>query len=395
MHDWASLAGVVVERWGTPAYVLRASEIEYAFLQLSSVTSPLPVRHWLSCKTLAVPPLLAQWNAVGRGIEVVSPFELRAALNEGFDGDRILVNGTAKHRWLQAAQRQGLRVQFDSLQEIRTLAPVAAERQWQIGIRIHTDENRDPDDRRFFDHFGITHAEVPQALDLLAQHGIVARCISFHLHSNLRTIEPYLNALDEVGSVCDNNGLSPDFLDIGGGLPAPGESIDGLDGSAFDLAAMSRVYTRASELLPSVRELWLENGRFISSRGGVLLIRVRDIKYRSDMRYLICDGGRVNHAFPSDWQSHAVTILPARSGGGVPTTICGPTCMAYDVLIRTSLPHDIESGDLIIWHNAGAYHLSWETRFSFGLAPIIWFDTNDMPKLVRPQETFGSWWPTA
>ena len=392
MSDWSLLARLVVDRWGTPVYVFQGSEIDRAFKRLAAIESPLPIRHWLSCKTLAVAPLLKHWNATSGGIEVVSPFELRAALSERFDAERILVNGTAKHRWLQAFDTRRLNVQFDSLHEIRALAPLAAARQWRVGIRVHTDENRDPDNEQFFDHFGIALGEIPQALDVLLQHNTAPRCISFHLRSNLRTIAPYLNALKEVASACTTNGLQPDYLDIGGGIPAPGESIAGLDGSAFDLSAMSRVYVRARELLPSVRELWLENGRFISSRAGALLIRVWDIKQRGDMRYLICDGGRVNHAFPSDWQSHTLTVIPKRSGGAVATTICGPTCMAYDILARTHLARDIEPGDLLIWHNAGAYHLAWETRFSFGTAPIVWFNDDNAPQLVRPRQNFESWW---
>jgi len=381
-----------VDRWSTPVYAFQGSEIDSAVQQLEAIESPLPIRHWLSCKTLTVAPLLERWNAMNRGIEVVSPFELCAALTEGFDTDRILVNGTAKHRWLQTFDTPRLHVQFDSLHEIRALAPLAAARQWQVGIRVHTDENRDPDNEQFFDHFGIAPAEIPRALDALGQHNAEPRCISFHLRSNLRTTAPYLNALAEVASTCDINGLQPHYLDMGGGLPAPGESIAGLDGSAFNLAAMSHVYARAHELFPSVRELWLENGRFVTSRAGTLLVRVWDIKQRGDMRYLVCDGGRVNHAFPSDWQSHNITTLPKREGGEVATTICGPTCMAYDVLARTNLPRDIEPGDVLIWHNAGAYHIAWETRFSFGSAPIVWFEDDNEPQLVRPRESFQSWW---
>ncbi|MBI4032751.1 hypothetical protein HY374_03535 [Candidatus Berkelbacteria bacterium] len=395
MQDWPSLARLAAEHFGTPVYLIRVSEIECALGQLDRIPAPLPVRHWLSCKTLAVAPLLETWNAASRSIEVVSPFELRAALAAGCEPDRILVNGTAKHRWLPTFGIPGLQVQFDSLNEIGALVQIALRHQWRVGLRVHTGENRDPDDPRFFDHFGISASDVSRALDLLDKHNAQPRCISFHLRSNLRTIAPYLDALDEVASICADNGLQPEYVDIGGGLPAPGECIDDVDGSAFDLASMSRVYERAYGLFPAVRELWLENGRFITSRAGALVIQVWDIKQRGDMRYLICDGGRVNHALPSDWQRHTITAVPRRSGGLVASTVCGPTCMAYDFLARTLLPCDIEPGDLLIWHNAGAYHLAWETRFSFGTAPIVWFAYDGVPRLVRPRESYESWWTTS
>lgn len=392
--DWALLARTAVDRWGTPLYLLQRPAVDAAFKELESIRSLLPTRHWLSCKTLAVAPLLERWRAAGRGIEVVSPFELKAALSAGFTGDRILVNGTAKHRWLESFETLGLHVQVDSLGEAASVAALVAPRRWEVGIRIHTKENVDPDDEAFQDQFGVPPADIRETVDLLRRHGLIPRCVSFHLRSNLSTIAPYISALEETAAICAVNGLRPDYLDIGGGLPAPGEIIRGVNGGAFNLGAMSDVYARAHELFPSVREIWLESGRFVSSRAGALVVRIWDVKEFGGMRYLICDGGRVNHAFPSDWQTHTIDVLPKRGGDSIPSAVCGPTCMAYDVLTRSDLPADIRAGDMLIWHNAGAYHLAWETRFSFGLAPIVWFESDATPRLVRAREAFDSWWPS-
>jgi diaminopimelate decarboxylase len=74
--------------------------------------STLRTRHWLSCKTQPVAPLLRWWREQGRPIEVVSEFELRAALAEGFTPENILVNGPAKHRWLPPFRLRELSVNF-------------------------------------------------------------------------------------------------------------------------------------------------------------------------------------------------------------------------------------------------------------------------------------------
>ena len=114
--------------------------------------------------------------------------------------------------------------------------------------------------------------------------------------------------------------------------------------------------------IPSVKELWLENGRFVTARSGVLVIRVLDIKDRNECRYLICDGGRTNHALVSDWETHRLEVFPDRQGEPVLSTVCGPTCRAFDRLCRVMLPRDVMPGDVLIWRDAGAYHLPWETR---------------------------------
>jgi diaminopimelate decarboxylase len=109
-------------------------------------------------------------------------------------------------------------------------------------------------------------------------------------------------------------------------------------------------------------------------------------------RFLLCDGGRTNHALVADWQHHAIGTYPLRSGPELPTIVCGPTCTAYDRLARRPLPADVGVGDCLVWFNAGAYHLSWETRFSQGLAKVIWCDERMRLSLARPGEDHAAWW---
>jgi hypothetical protein len=56
------------------------------------------------------------------------------------------------------------------------------------------------------------------------------------------------------------------------------------------------------------------------------------------------------------------------------------------------LPNDIKIGDRLVWLNAGAYHIPWETRFSYGLAAVIWCDEAGQLSLAREAEDFQSWW---
>lgn len=159
----------------------------------------------------------------------------------------------------------------------------------------------------------------------------------------------------------------------------------------FSLAAMAAVYARARKLFPTAEEIWLENGRWLTARSGVLVIEVLDVKARREMRHLICDGGRTLHALVATWEDHALLPLARRTGRAVPTTVNGPTCMVFDQLARRRLPRSIRVGDRLLWLDAGAYHLPWETRFSHGLAAVFWHDGRRV-QTVRAHETFGAWW---
>jgi hypothetical protein len=54
------------------------------------------------------------------------------------------------------------------------------------------------------------------------------------------------------------------------------------------------------------------------------------------------------------------------------------------------LPGDVDVGDVIVWTNAGAYHLPWETRFSYGLCAIVWFDRDERLVVARERERVGA-----
>jgi diaminopimelate decarboxylase len=115
------------------------------------------------------------------------------------------------------------------------------------------------------------------------------------------------------------------------------------------------------------------------------------VKERQGVRNLICDGGRTLNALVSNWENHEMFTLPERRGPTTLTTVNGPTCMAFDQLTRTELPRSLRAGDHVVWMEAGAYHLPWETRFSHGLAAVFWHD-GKKTRSVRPREKFAEWW---
>jgi hypothetical protein len=65
--------------------------------------------------------------------------------------------------------------------------------------------------------------------------------------------------------------------------------------------------------------------------------------------------------------------------------------MAYDNLGTFDMAENIQAGDRIVWMNAGAYHVSWETTFSQPRARILWHDGNGIRE-IRQRQSFSSWW---
>ena len=396
MIEWGHIVDTALRVEKTPVFVFSRPHVEQAVRELdqaSKTVEGLPIRHWLSFKTQPLPELVHSWCQSDRGVEVVSEYELLAVRAEGLDVDRILVNGVAKHSWLEGRSQPGLRIHFDSLREVKSLSDRASKEKWRVGLRVHVSQEHDPDEPKFGGQFGLTGEECGQAYEHLRRVGVDVESLHFHLRSNVESPAAYGEAIREIHALCVRIKMRPRYLDCGGGIPVPGERTLENREREFDLTRFFEVIQGECQGLNFLEEIWLENGRYVTSRAGVLVLTVLDRKDRKEGRYLICDGGRTNHALVSDWGVNSVTVHPHRNGKVVGlTTICGPTCMVYDRLCRLGLPEDVEVGDRIVWHNAGAYHLPWETRFSHGLAPVVWYEAGGHARVVRYRENFAHWW---
>lgn len=378
IEGWRARVGRALEAGAnTPFYLFSPAPVAAQLEVFEALNFGRPATHWYSTKTQPLAPQLRWWREQGRPAEVVSAEEYRLVRDCGFPVDRILINGPAKHHWLSAFSEPGMRVNFDSLAELAALLPLARRHRWRVGLRLLTDAEFDPERPEFPSQFGFTRPEAATALRRLQRAGLTPEVVHFHLRTNLRDTAGHRQALAEVAAFCQAVGWRPHCVDVGGGLPAPhtlgrgGQSLSaGHNPSTYEpLARMVRAGLRKFD---GVKEVWLENGRALLAGSGVLAIRVLDVKERRGLRQLICDGGRTQHALVSQWEQHELLPLPRRPGATTLTAIHGPTCMAFDQLARKPFPRSVRAGDVLLWFEAGAYHLSWETRFSHGLAEIWW-----------------------
>ena len=391
--DWLQLINRATEHFRTPFFLFSHLPVVNQLKSISEYFEGQCAYNWLSLKTLPFQPLLKWWLSTGLGVEVTSEYELLAAREEGFPPERIIVNGVAKHVWNNKCWIDRLRVNFDSIREIELLAHEAKRHKWRIGVRFHPSVQEDPENPGIPDQFGISTEDFKKAISILNYNKIIPDTVHIHLRSNIPNVSFYRKALSELEYLVKQTNLVLKCLDLGGGLPA--ENVTQLDHaweSTYTKTDLIELLNLCHKKFSTVREIIFENGRHILTNCGVLVLTVNDIKKINGFSYLICDGGRTNHALLSDWERHEVRILPVRNGPRVLTAVCGPTCMAYDCIMRCKLPNNIEVGDNVIWFNAGAYNLPWETRFSQPLARLLWHDEQNNIIETRPKESFAEWW---
>lgn len=376
----------------TPCLMFALERLAERVSILDQAFAGLPIRHWWSFKTLPLMPAVRWWREQGRPVEVVSEFELQAVLSAGVPPEEILVNGPAKHTWLVRHPVPGLRVNLDSVAEASRLAQLGRRHGWRLGLRLNTRAEENFEYPGVRTQFGLLPDEVPRVLAVLRRARLEAEVLHFHLRTNVGEARCYREAAEEALGVAAAAGWRPAILDLGGGFPPErvlsrkGTRLD----AGFSLASLRRVLGEIRSRHRSLREFWMENGRWLTAPAGVLMVTILDIKEGRGFRTLICDGGRTLQAMVATWERHVLLPLVRREGSGVPTLVCGPTCMAFDNLGVHPLPAGLRVGDRLIWLDAGAYQMSWETRFSHGLSGVLWM-AGDRVEVVRRREPFGQW----
>jgi diaminopimelate decarboxylase len=380
---------------GTPAYVYDVGHIRAQFAALDGALAGVPHRVHYSVKANGNLAILRLLRELGAGVDIVSGGELFRARQAGFTGADVVFSGVGKSaRELRDAVETGvLLVNVESADELDRLNAVAraAGTVVQVGIRVNPDvsvETPHPYTRTGEGsmRFGVPSDEV---LDLVARArtmtGIRVAGLGVHIGSQIADAEPYRDAAERLLSLIDAvrrtgyDGLR--YLDLGGGLAV---SYNGEAGA--DVAAWGAIATAAAKRAGLA--LIVEPGRFLVANAGMLLTAVLYRKRSGDKTYVITDAGMTELLRPSHYDAYhrieAVVPRPTRSV----VDVCGPVCETGDFLALDRELDDVEAGDLLVVHSAGAYGFVMASTYNARPRPAEVLVDGTRWAVVRVRESY-------
>jgi diaminopimelate decarboxylase/aspartate kinase len=302
------------------------------------------------------PQILQTLAGLGVDFDCVSPGEvehLREVVPD-IDNDRILLTlNFAPRQEYEWAMANGLLLTLDNLHPLREWPEIFDGR--EIFIRLDPGHGRGHHAHvktaGIHSKFGIPRFELDELVRLVGQ--TKARVVGIHAHSGSGIADPE-NWRTVAGELIKAARRFPDVrvLDLGGGLGVPERPGDRL----FDLERLDETLVEIRRACPDY-ELWLEPGRFLVARAGVLLTRVTQIKGKGEMRYIGVGTGMNSLIRPALYGAyHEIVNLSRLNEPATDTvTVVGPICETGDRLgIDRLLPASRE-GDVILVLNTGAY----------------------------------------
>jgi diaminopimelate decarboxylase len=173
-----------------------------------------------------------------------------------------------------------------------------------------------------------------------------------HVGSQLATLEPYRAGLERLRELAERMvgaGAPIRYMDIGGGLPVRYDEGD----VEPDLDAFARIISPVVKRMNA--ELIVEPGRFFAAASGVLLSRVLYRKRSGGKDYVIADAGMTELLRPSHYDAYHLIESAKPSGKRAVVDVVGPVCESGDFLAQDREMDDVEAGDLLVIHTAGAY----------------------------------------
>ena len=208
--------------------------------------------------------------------------------------------------------------------------------------------------------FGVPRFEVDELVRLIDAAG--AEVVGIHAHSGSGILDPdnWRAVATELVQIAERF-PSVKTIDLGGGLGVPEKPGD----KAFDLKRLDETLGQIRNAYPQY-DLWLEPGRYLVARAGVLLTRVTQTKGKGDMQYVGVGTGMNSLIRPALYGAYheIVNLSRADEAPSETVTIVGPICETGDRLGSDRLLPPSAEGDVILVANAGAYGFVMSSQYN-------------------------------
>lgn len=423
MHN-ITLVKKIIDSIGTPVHILDLKTVNDNISSILAASKALQKFNlFYSVKTNYLPTILRTISSRGLGADVVSGYELQAALENGFTPSSIVFNGPMKtDDELILALNLGVFINIDSPEEALRINALAESIgvTAKVGIRLTPNINMYPSEDITFNSLMERKAKLSkfgwptQELEEITK--TFTKCTSLNLTGIHCQLGSQINNLDSLKtaftSICvAANTLQQSFpleiINFGGGIAAPGISRS-RNGPLFDLISeLSNIklpsvglsYT-IDEYFDTIRTALSENGlesltvaiepgRSIVSDAMYLISTIVNRKTNNLGSWIILDAGLNLLPTAGPAEKHKIYPLTQHAGKLQKYVVGGPLCYEHDIFSYSlELPEDLKTGDHIVINDTGAYSVSRATNFIRERAPVVAID-EDEAKLVWRRESYS------
>ncbi|MDX1462608.1 MAG: diaminopimelate decarboxylase [Marinirhabdus sp.] len=381
----------VSQEFGTPLYVYDASIMEAQYKRLAKAFKGVKqVKFHYAVKALSNLSVLKLLHGFGCGMDTVSIQEVQLALKAGVAPEDIIFtpNGVSLAE-LEIAAEMGVQINIDNLSLLEQFGtkhpkvPVCV----RINPHVMAGGNTNISVGHIDSKFGISIHQVPLLSRIVENTGMHINGIHMHTGSDILDIDVFLYA-SEILFETAKRFEHLEFIDFGSGFKVPYKTDD----IETNIEELGEKLTERFETFCSNygKELTLafEPGKFLVSEAGKFLVPVNVIKQTTSTVFAQVDSG-FNHLIrPMLYNApHHIENISNPDGKERFYSVVGYICET-DTFANNRRISEITEGDILAFHNAGAYCFSMASNYNSRYRPaeVLWH--NNKAHLIRKRETF-------
>ncbi|MDK2841000.1 MAG: diaminopimelate decarboxylase [Anaerophaga sp.] len=327
--------------------------------------------------------ILEKIRQKGFGIDCVSGYEIKKALEIGFTPDGIVFAGVGKADWeIELGLKHDIACfNVESLPELEIINELAqnAGKKARVAFRINPNVNANThhyittglDENKF----GISMTDLEKVIDRMKELNHVAfEGMHFHIGSQITDLDNFKDLCLRINELQDwfiSRHLFPRIINVGGGF-----GIDYEDPESHPVPDFSSYFKVFKDFLDlkSGQEVHFELGRSVVAQCGNLISRVLYVKEGMKTRFAIIDAGMTDLIRPALYQaSHKVQNLTNPGGEKKKYDVVGPICESSDSFGKALDLPEMKRGDFVAIRSAGAYGEVMVSRYNLREEPKAYY----------------------
>ena len=358
--------------YGTPLYVYDTAKMESQYKRLKKAFKGTKNKINYACKALTNINVLRFFNNLGSGLDTVSIQEVQLGLKAGFKPEDIMYtpNGVSIEE-IHRAVKLGVRINIDNLSILEQFG-AAYGGSYPVCIRLNphimAGGNLKISTGHIDSKFGISIHQTRHLERLVKSLGIKVEGLHMHTGSDILDVDVFLRGAELLLDVArDFENL--EYIDFGSGFKVAYKPND----IATDIeelgAKMTKMFQAFCKEYGRELEIEFEPGKFLVSEAGYFLCTVNVVKQTTATVFAGVDTG-LNHLIrPMLYDAyHHIENISNLNGRSRIYTVVGYICET-DTFASDRQIHEITEGDVLCFHNAGAYCYTMSNNYNSRFRP--------------------------
>jgi diaminopimelate decarboxylase len=381
----------VAREFDTPVYVYHAEHIAGQYRKLQEAFKGHPTRFFYACKALTNVNILKYLHSLGASADCVSINEVKLALHAGFEPHQVLFTpNCVDFSEILEAQELGVHLNIDNISILEQFGnrfgssyPVCI----RINPHIEAGGNYKISTGHIDSKFGISIHQMRHIERIVKKTGLHVRGLHMHTGSEIKDVSVFLQSLDVMFEAARHFDKL-EFLDLGSGFKVAYKEGD----PETDVAALGAELTQAVKAFEAeynrTLEIWFEPGKYLVSASGYFIVKTNVVKQTTATVFVGVNSG-FNHLIrPMFYEAyHKISNISNPDGPERIYTVVGNICET-DTFAWDRVLNEVREGDLLVFHNAGAYGFEMSSNFNSRLKPAEVLLMDGQAHLIRERDRF-------